>query len=83
MGSDMRYCEGAIAQIPFKRNSPNHCIMCSAGLFLLYPRNPVTHPGTKAIACVKPPNTSMIDCLVGYTFPMQETAKNRVLYTDS
>jgi hypothetical protein len=83
MGTDMSYCEGTIAQIPFKRNSPNHCTMCKAGMFLLYPRDPVKYKGTKAIACVKAPATSMISCLVGHAFPKDQTPDKRVLYSDA
>ena len=65
----MTYCEGAVAQAPFRRNSPNFCSMCQAGRFLLYPKDPLLHKGTKAIACVKAPNTTMINCLVGHAYP--------------
>ena len=84
MGSDLTYCEGMISQVPFKRNTPNHCKMCKAGRFLLYPRDPVKNKGTKAIDCVKPPNNSMIDCLVGHAFPLEKNAAGkRVLYQDA
>lgn len=83
MGTDMGYCEGTIAQIPFKRNSPNHCTMCKAGMFLLYPIDPVKNKGTKAIACVKAPATSMIDCLVGHAFPKDKKPDTRILYEDA
>lgn len=83
MGSDMSFCEGTIAQIPFKRNSPNNCTMCRAGMFLLYPRDPVKYKGTKAVACIKAPNTGMIDCLVGHAFPKELKPDKRVLYSDA
>ena len=85
MGTDMAYCEGNVSQIPFKRNSPNHCTMCQSGMFLLYPQDPLKHSGTKAIACVKPPATSMINCIVGHAFPVEEKVKeeSRILYSDA
>lgn len=74
LGSDMTDCEGAIAQTPFKRSSPNYCTMCKAGFFLLYPRDPLLNKGTRAVACVKPPSNSLIDCLVGHAFPREQSS---------
>lgn len=69
----MTDCEGAIAQIPFKKSSPNYCTMCKAGMFLLYPRDPLLNKGTKSVGCTKPPSNSLIDCLVGHAFPAEQT----------